>query len=381
MKESMISAIKSLGLSGRTRSARYKRLLFFWNPFICAVFCVVLEPLGWPLVHSWIRSLLFADVTSSSVFFVNDILEILLMRHVAFLRASRAGKLRRLHSAILSALLMIPAFFPGYWAANLYSWCLGLPRERLDLRTFTFSILVGGVIMGLFYLTETVHDLQETDRESQLKLQMAENERLQAQIAALTAQMNPHFLFNALNTVASTIPVDPGKAEETTVQLAELYRGVLKASRQSSHALASELEIVRDFLAIEAMRYGSRLRYAVVVDSGLDATLIAIPVLTVQPLVENAVRHGLAPRAEGGEIKVDVRQTLDAVEIAVRDDGVGIDQATPASRGNGVGLANCRARLAYCYGEAARLTVEPGPMGGTVARLLIPRNVLQEVEA
>lgn len=190
---------------------------------------------------------------------------------------------------------------------------------------------------------------------------------LEAQLQALQARTNPHFLFNSLNTVASLIQEDPVLAERTLERLADLFRYALESSRLRTVPLERELAIVSDYLAVQSARFGERLRTQLAVEGGLGA--IEIPPLLLQPLVENAILHGTAQR-RGGCIEVAVRQQDGQLVLEVRDDGPG----PGASRhtGAGTGIAGVVERLRLHYGERGSLVMSSEPPGGCLARLSLP---------
>ena len=206
----------------------------------------------------------------------------------------------------------------------------------------------------------------------------------EAQLAALRAQMDPHFLFNTLNSVAASVPPEQGATRDLVARLAGLVRYTLAAARRDRVLLGEEIEFVRDYLALEQERMGSRLAVEVDVDPG--ALDVAVPPMLIQPLVENAVRHGLAPTLEGGTVRVEVRRVGGAVHVMVRDDGAG--PAVPVrdlllAEGDrqregapeGVGLANTDARLRALFGAGLALDVPgsgDGQARGFEARFAIP---------
>ncbi|HEU4670719.1 MAG TPA: histidine kinase [Dyella sp.] len=187
----------------------------------------------------------------------------------------------------------------------------------------------------------------------------------QAQVAALQARIRPHFLFNSMNTVAALVRVDPDAAERTVEDLSELFRAALGEQGDADDTLAGEWALVDRYLAIEQLRLGDRLRVRRdLADLPGDFPL---PRLLLQPLVENAVRHGIQPLREGGEIRLEGRRERDMLVIAVSNPL----PPEPAPRGNGQGLDNVRQRVAYRYGARAR--VEAGPRGDRfVVRLCLP---------
>ncbi len=213
-------------------------------------------------------------------------------------------------------------------------------------------------------------DLRDAARLSQIRAEELEKERLQAALDKLKDQMNPHFLFNTLNTVAALIPADPGKAEEVVVKLSTLFQAVLEATRESNHSLVKELEFCRTYLDIEKARFGPRLSSSIEIGQGLDPAQVLVPVLLLQPLVENAVKHGLSSRAAGGRIWIRAVLAGGRLELVVEDDGVGFGNSPYA--GSGTALENCRKRLELGFGKEGRLEITLRPGGGTKIGLSMP---------
>ncbi|ODV12558.1 MAG: histidine kinase [Rhodanobacter sp. SCN 68-63] len=213
------------------------------------------------------------------------------------------------------------------------------------------AALLGAALLRYFYVL------------AQWQLRLAAAAR--AQVAALQARIRPHFLFNSMNTVAALVRVDPDAAERTVEDLSELFRAALGEHRSGDGTLAEELNLVERYLAIEQLRLGDRLRVRRELhDLPPDFPL---PRLLLQPLVENAVRHGIQPRREGGEILLagGREQGMLWIEIAnpLPDE--------PAPGGHGLGLDNVRQRVAYRYGSRSR--VDAGPQGERfVVRLRLP---------
>jgi signal transduction histidine kinase len=190
-----------------------------------------------------------------------------------------------------------------------------------------------------------------------------------AQLAALRAQVNPHFLFNTLNSIAQLVATDPAKAEDCIERLADLYRYILNRANAQFVSLADELRMAEWYLEIEQVRFGD----ALVVERQIDgrALPVMVPSLILQPLVENAVKHGIGPKVGGG--RVTIRASLDngSLYLAVTDTGVGVrDRATIFERG--IGLRNVRDRLAQIYRATGQPQVSCGTEGGTTVSIWIP---------
>jgi len=262
----------------------------------------------------------------------------------------------------LSALLMPLALPVGLMVGAVVGGWVGRPY-RPDVANYRIGLGFGAVITALFFLHRARGQARERVRE-------LENANLKAQLAALTAEMNPHLLFNALNTIASLVHDDPDLAEQTVLELAEVYRGVLRAARGSTHSLADELRLCEAYLRVETARYGDRLEVSFSVEDTLDATSIQVPMLLLQPLVENAVKHGIAPLAKGGRIAVRVVRRAAGLAVMVEDDGVGLGRSTVA--GNGRALANCKERLRLTFGERASLDLAQRAEGGARAEIFLP---------
>ncbi len=199
----------------------------------------------------------------------------------------------------------------------------------------------------------------------------------EAELRALRAQMNPHFLFNALNTIGHLIRTAPASAEATLLRLTGLLRAVLRRTRAEFTTLGEEIDLVRAYLEIEQARFEERLRVTVDVPEHLRA--VRIPSLIVQPLVENAVKHGIAPLASGGDVAVEARSELtregQLVRIVVRDSGAGAAPGSLEGRGTGVGLESVLHRLRCHFGDRASLVFDSKPDAGTTVALVLPLEV------
>lgn len=190
-----------------------------------------------------------------------------------------------------------------------------------------------------------------------------------ARLAALQAQLNPHFLFNSLNTISVLVKDgDPAAATSVIEQLSDVLRATLSRSRDSEVTLDDELALVRQYVAVERARFPDRLRPEFDVAPAMLSA--SVPSFALQHLVENALRHGIAKRSDAGRIVISARRDADTLALTVTDDGPGVE--TTAASQAGHGLANTRERLATLYGDAASLDVRRNVDGGTIARMRIP---------
>ena len=212
-------------------------------------------------------------------------------------------------------------------------------------------MLVGGLVAARAHSEE----LREA---SEAEAQVAKNRLLQSQI-------HPHVLFNALNGLAELVYKSPKEAERAIRHLADLLRRIMRASEHMRLPLGEERKIISDFLALEAIRLGPRLRVTWEWDEALDR--VELPPLLVQPLVENAIKHGIAPSVPGGELVLRARAEQGAMVLEVWNSG---EPFLDTPGGHGLGVKNLRSRLALHFGAGATLTV--GPSGhGTLARLRV----------
>lgn len=249
-----------------------------------------------------------------------------------------------------------------------------MPGYSLMLFTFltkraAFTLLV---YAGIVVVTR-LRTLAVVARERELRAAHLETALATARLGALQGQLQPHFLFNALNTVASLIPGEPDKAEAVLARIGDLLRITLQEGNVAMVPLERELEFLERYLDIQRLRFADRLR--VEMDVAEDARTGLVPTLLLQPLAENAIKHGIEPLPAGGTLRIGAVRDGEQLRITVHDTGVGITTSGTNGRdtaGHGVGLANTRLRLAEMFGEAARFTVAPATGGGTLVTIVLP---------
>jgi hypothetical protein len=247
----------------------------------------------------------------------------------------------------------------GAW----YGWLLN--RNNLIAN----SIIVMAVAWFIWYSAAAREKLQAArlaQAQAAAKAEAAKRETAVADLKALRAQVEPHFLYNTLANVVSLIDRDAPQAKRMTERLIGYLRNTLDASRRDAATLGDELAIIGDYLEILRLRMGARLSYCIDVEP--DVKSLSLPPMLLQPLVENAIKHGLEPNIDGGQIRIHATRTDETLRIAIDDNGLGFGMGGDTA-GSGSGLANVRARLAAIFGDAARLIIEsPVPMDHDTAR-------------
>jgi two-component system, LytTR family, sensor kinase len=214
-------------------------------------------------------------------------------------------------------------------------------------------------------------------RDRELELARLETQLAQARLHVLSAQIRPHFLFNTLHTIGQLWRSGRhDQADAMLDHLGSLFQKVIASTARVQVPLAEELAMVGDYLAIEEARFGERVRSRITADDAALACLV--PPLLLQPIVENAVRHGLSPSPAGGSVWVDARVQGERLVLKVCDDGAGSAAGPRATAGSGTGLSNVRERLAGLYGDRQRLDIVPGSAGGTEVRLELPLTEASE---
>jgi two-component system, LytTR family, sensor kinase len=248
-----------------------------------------------------------------------------------------------------------------------------LARARMNWAEVYSTVILSRLVSGAFTYgavlgVATTLGYHRRFRERELRTAQLEAQLALAQVQALKMQVHPHFLFNTLHAITVLIREDPTSATRVVTRLGDLLRLTLSRATTAEVSFRRELEILRLYLEIERTRFHDRLEISYDVQ---PATLTAlVPDLVLQPIVENAIRHGVSPKAGTGRIQVRSRRDGDWLTLEIRDNGAGLSQTRP--RPDGIGLSTTRARLERLYGERQELTLENLPEGGCVARIRIP---------
>ncbi len=241
------------------------------------------------------------------------------------------------------------------FAQDLASWLL----TSLPWSVFMYFAVLGCVHAFSYY----VESRQRAEQAAALSAQLSE-----ARLSALRMQLNPHFLFNSLNAITVLVRDQRTQLASRMLELlSDVLRQVLRTDQPHEVPLEEELQLVRQYLAIEEVRFSDRLTVRFAIDTTVQRA--AVPRFILQPLVENALRYGVADRTDQATVEIGAARAGDNLELWVRDDGPGLTQE---ARGQGLGLQNTRLRLATMYGERAQLVVSTQPDGGTESRIVLP---------
>ena len=251
-----------------------------------------------------------------------------------------------------NALRISKIFAPGNFDDSLWNW------------------LVYWVIVGVMQ----AYRYYERYLSSELRLERMERSFTEARLNALRMQLDPHFLFNALNAVSSHVERDPKLTRRMIEHLGDLLRMSLESKDRQEVPLAKEMEFLAPYLAIQKIRFGEQLKIEMRIAP--EVRYATVPSLFLQPLVENAIRHGISHRASGGTVIVSARKLDDQVEIRVQDDGVGLPPGWTLKSSAGLGLSVTRERILGLHPNGgSRFVVRPSKLGGTEVNILLPLRV------
>ncbi|MGA8597157.1 MAG: histidine kinase [Bryobacteraceae bacterium] len=284
---------------------------------------------------------------------------------------------------------LVFAFVQLVWESELLFHLGVFPSVmKTFMATFFFLLMIGfhqnittyWLILGIQYAIRYYRGYHEREREAlRLELHASElkTQLTRAHLNTLKMQLQPHFLFNTLNAIMVLVRQQRARqAEEMLARLSDLLRGVLDDVEAQEVPLQRELEYLHLYLSIEQVRFQDRLDVGISADpTVLDA---AFPHMGLQPIVENAIRHGIGRSSSAGKIRITATRVDDTLNVTVEDDGPGLSEAS-SDLPPGIGLTNTRARLNQLYGDAGRLTIENGPQGGAVVTMALPFHLAPDI--
>lgn len=352
----------------KTRWMRGLLIFGFWTLIglsFASQFYISSAKVGNPVTWSQAMS---SSLLDWYVFAVLSFPVILLARHFHFDSAfwRRSIGVHLVACAVFSLGYMILRAWVGqaqyWWNDQPVSFAAAF--KPLLVKTWHFNLLIYWVIVSVSHAFDYYRKFQ--DRELQtLEL---EKRLTEAKLQALQMQLNPHFLFNTLHAISSLMHKDVEAADRMIARLSDLLRRTLESTDTQEVSLRQELDFLQSYLEIEQTRFGDRLTLRM--DIAPDTLDARVPNLILQPLVENAIRHGLEPHARPGQIELSARRENGRLRLQVRDNGGGLPTHQPLEEG--VGLANTRARLQQLYSDAHRFEFHNAPAGGLEVRVTIP---------
>ena len=348
----------------RTR-ARDVVYTFIWNCFLGTAFwvgAVVFGPGGHNL-ETFVWNLIVANAIGYMIhglFILGTALHIDTRARAAGVSATAAYYTLVSTAGVFIGFSLVAAFFEE---GTFIKW-FSNPRW---LAVMAFASIVVSVILSVIFFWRARHaGAQAALERERSRSERIEREAALANLRALQAQIEPHFLFNTLANVASLVDPDPAKAKHMLESFNRFLRASLAGTRTQSTTLGAEADLIAAYLDVLEVRMGARLRYAIEIPPDLHA--FELPPMLLQPIIENSIRHGLEPKIEGGEVALRARREGSGVVIDISDTGVGFAAVT---RG-GVGLTNLRDRLRLLYGERASLNVTENAPQGAVVTVSLP---------
>jgi signal transduction histidine kinase len=271
--------------------------------------------------------------------------------------------------AVLTVTLRAPVLS---WIGMDVEWWAAF--QQLFFLNFDWEMMTYWAVVGLSHALDFHNESQaQALNSAQLETRLAE-----ASLQSLQRQLHPHFLFNTLHTISALMHRDPEAADAMLAQLSDLLRLTLDRVGTQEVALKEELDFLSKYLAIERTRFGDRLRVQLDIEPRtLDAS---VPNFLLQPLVENAIRHGIAQKVGGGRVEVHASRTGDELSLVVRDTGPGLSEAKLKGLRTGVGLANTRSRLQHLFGAKHRFEFEEPDEGGLAVKIAIPFTLVPQMD-
>jgi sensor histidine kinase YesM len=328
---------------------------------ICALIVTFLLNSG----HDFVENLVASNCVGGLAFLLIDSGRFFLWRHL---------RRPRLPFAVFC---VIAAPLSQYVGQGIFRWLWGYrsmtvtemaSSKYISLTLFTLMVAGGAILF--FTNREKMMRLQAAAEADRARAATVERQAMQAQLQLLQAQIEPHMLFNTLANLQGLIGFDPERAQLLLDHLIQYLRATLGSSRARSTTLGQEFALMQAYLGLMSIRMGARLSFSLALPTSLET--VAMPPMLLQPLVENAIRHGIEPKIDGGHIAVSAERDGDSLVLTVADTGLGLDHPDQDRNGTHVGLANIRERLAVLYGDAATLALTNARPPGAIARMTLP---------
>jgi two-component system LytT family sensor kinase len=378
---SEVSGLADIFLSGQKRGVwmenledvlarkRWTRWLFGFLCWLAIVlFYSTRVPLGGRVVP-WTTSL----ETSASIWFVWVLFVPAIIRCDRLIKRHAESLVQRLllHVPVSLAVTALTVYVTGavglFLGGQLSSFRLSFDVLRASWAgLFHSHLLVYWGILGVYI----AWDSHERLRDRQIKTTELERALVEARLGALQTQLNPHFLFNALNAISAHIEGTPRTARRMLEQLGDLLRLSLSHAEDQEIPLAEEIEFIDKYISLQQARFGDRLEVTTSIDP--EVLDVLVPTFLLEPLVENAIRHGIAPRSEKGRLEISGGKREDRLRLSIRDNGPGLPQGWDADRNGGIGIQNTRERLQHLYGNNHMFAISGTSGSGVLVEIEIP---------
>jgi Putative regulator of cell autolysis len=334
---------------------------------VIAIWCVYSLLASFPLVQSYQVSFLMAlywQASQSVVMFVLSIpIWFIIIRWMHSVRWYWKGFV---HLLLAPTYVIVNYGYLYYMVRWFGGKAAAEPLKTSAGWLLYFNLLIYLLQFALYHSYEILRKLRVKEKIA-LELSALRKEQ---ELATLKAQINPHFLFNTLNSISAMASTDAEETRTMIAQLADLLRYATDSSKRDFVPLKNELQFVQDYIALESKRLEDRLTTKFQIDQSLYS--YPVPPMILQPLVENAIKHGIAPAEEGGSVFVHIQRQKDEIIFRITNTGIGISCADPLATSDGVGLKNTDARLRKIYGDSARLRIQPLAEGGCEVTFTLP---------
>lgn len=332
------------------------------------------------LVLNVLCALFITYVLSGGQSFWLNLLASMCIGGIAFLlidgiRLAWWGEQRRAPRLPFTALVIVSAAVAQVTGTMLFGWLADIEvpapvaMSPRNVGMTVFTLAVAGTAILFFSSREKIARLQMEAAQEKARAESVARHAMQTQLQLLQAQIEPHMLFNTLANLQGLISFDPDRAQLLLDQLIQYLRATLSSSRAGATTLEQEFSLMQAYLGLMSIRMGARLTYAL--DLPDDLRQIKVPPMLLQPLVENAIQHGLEPKIEGGHIHVQASSDGGVLTLTVSDDGLGLDHPGQ-TKGTQLGVANIRERLRGMHGDTASLSLSANHPAGATARLRLP---------
>ncbi|HTQ00379.1 MAG TPA: histidine kinase [Casimicrobiaceae bacterium] len=338
---------------------------FIFNTLIALVFTALATLFSdrIELDRQFFVTFVFAQCIGYTIYFIFFVLDAVIP-----VESRRRPPVRWLYFTVIPVI----GCFIGYWIATLL---LGFRDTRAEMFTprgvisiLTVALIIAGILIAIFVPRERAARAQVMAAAGEARANAAERAAALARLQLLEAQVEPHFLYNTLAHVVSLVDREPALAKRMLHRLIDLLRATASSAQRSS-TLGTQIELLRAYLDLIALRMGPRLAWSI--DAPPDLAALGIPPMLLQPVVENAIKHGLEPSIEGGRVEVSARRDGATLVLTVVDTGLGVSP-TRSADSSGLGLANLRARLSTLFGDAASLRIADNAPAGTRVTITLP---------